>query len=71
MGRNLFKLTKIFDDIILMLILRRHKNETPEKIEHFRRFWLNVSETVQQIFIKLMSVLGNHITKFLKLKDWI
>ena len=40
------------------------KNATPEKIEHFRKFWLNISETVQQIFTKLMSVLGNHITKF-------
>ena len=31
MGRNLYKLTKIFDDVIIMLILGRHQNETDEK----------------------------------------
>ena len=33
MGRNRYKLTKIFDDVIVMLILLRHQNATPEKIE--------------------------------------
>ena len=31
MGRDLCKLTKIFDDVIVMLILLRHQNETAEK----------------------------------------
>ena len=38
--------------------------------EGFRRFWLNISETVPQIFTKLMSLLSGHIQMFLKLKDW-
>ena len=32
MDRDLYKLTKMFDDVIVMLILRRHQNETAEKI---------------------------------------
>ena len=71
MGRNLYKLTKSFDDAIVMLILWRHQNATAEKIERFRGLRLNISKTVQQIFTKLMSLLGNHISKVLKLKDWI
>ena len=55
MSRNLYKLTKIFDDLIVMLILKRHQNETAEKIESFQGFWLNISKTVQLIFTKLMS----------------
>ena len=70
MGRNLYKLTKIFDDVIFMLILWRHQNATAEKIDSFRGFWLIISATVQLIFTKLMSLLGSHIQKFLKLKDW-
>ena len=35
MGRNLYKLTKIFVDGIVMLILWRHQNETAEKITDF------------------------------------
>ena len=61
MGKNLYKLTKIFDDVIIMLISSRHQNATAEKMEGFRRFWLNISKTVQLIFNKLMSFLGNHI----------
>ena len=30
MGRSLYKLTNIFDDVIIMLILWRHQNETAE-----------------------------------------
>ena len=70
MGRNLYKLTKIFDDAIVMLILRRHQNATAEKIERFRGLWLNIAKMVKQIFTKLMSLLGHHISKVLKLKDW-
>ena len=40
MGRNLHKLPKIFDDVIIRLILRRHQNVTAEKVEGFRGFWL-------------------------------
>ena len=61
MDRNLHKLTKIFDDVVVMLILWRHQNETAEKTANFRGFWLNISRTVQLIFTKLVSVLGNHI----------
>ena len=31
MGKNLYKLTKMFDDVIVMLILWRHQNETAQK----------------------------------------
>ena len=61
MGRNLCRLTKIFHDVIVMLILRRHQNAAAEKVEGLRRFWLNISKTVQLIFTKFMSLLGNHI----------
>ena len=40
------------------------------EIERFRGFWLNISKMVQQIFTKLMSLLGNHISKLSKLIDW-
>ena len=45
--------TKIFEDVIVILI-------DSCKID-FRGFWLNISKTVQLIFTKLMSFLGNHI----------
>ena len=61
MGRDLYQLTKIFDGVIVMLILRRHQNETAEKIADFRAFWLNISKTVQLIFTKLTSFLGNYV----------
>ena len=61
MGTNLYKLTKMFDDINIMLILGCHQNKTAEKTADFLGFWLNNSRTVQLIFTKLMSVLGNHI----------
>ena len=61
MGRNLYKLTKIFDDIIVMLILIRHQNATGKKVEGFRGFLMNISKTVQLIFSKLMPYLGNHL----------
>ena len=61
---------KKFDDVIVMLILWPHQNVTAEKVEGFRWFRLNISKTVQQIFTKLMSLLGNHISTFLKLKYW-
>ena len=53
MGRNLHKLRKVFDDVIGMLILLRHQNSTAEKIEDFRRFWLNISKKVRQTFQKI------------------
>ena len=61
MGRNLYKLTKIFDDVIVILILWRHQNATAEKVEGFRGFWLNISKTVELIFTKLLLLLGSHI----------
>ena len=61
MGRNLYKLTKTFDDVIVILILWRHQNATAEKVEGFRGFWLIITKTVELIFTKLMSFLGSHI----------
>ena len=58
MGRDIYKFTKNVDDVIVMLILWRHQNETAEKIADFRAFWLNISKTVQLIFAKLTSFLG-------------
>ena len=58
MGRNLYKLTEIFDDVIVMLILSHHQNATATK--GFRGSLLNISKTVQLIF-KLMSFLGSHL----------
>ena len=50
MGRNLYKLTKIFDDIIIMLILRRTQNATASEVEGSRGFLLNISKMVKLIF---------------------
>ena len=61
MGRDLYKVIKIFDDVIVVLILWRHQNETADKIADFLAFWLNISKTVQLIFTKRMSFLGNYI----------
>ena len=61
MGENLYKLTKGFDDVIIMLILWRHQNATAEKVEGFRGFLLNISKTVQLIFTKIMSFSGNRL----------
>ena len=58
---DLYKLAKIFYDVIVILILWRHQNATAEKIEGFRGFWLNISKAVQLIFTKRMSFLGNHV----------
>ena len=56
-GRNLYKLTKLFDDVISCC----HQNATAIKVEGFRGFLLNISKTVKLIFTKLMSCLGNHL----------
>ena len=42
------------------------------KIEQLKVCWLllNISKTIELIFTKLMPTLGNHLYKFLKLKDW-
>ena len=61
MGRDLYKLIKNFDDVIVMLISSRHQNETAEKISAFGAFWLNISKTVQLIFTKVMSFLSHYI----------
>ena len=61
MGRNLLKLTKSFDDTVVMLILSRHQNATDKNVEGFRGFLLNTSKKVQLISTKLMSLLGNHL----------
>ena len=61
MGRNLYKLTKLFDDVIVMLILLCHQNATAKKVEGFQGLLLNISKTVQLIFTKLMSFLGIYL----------
>ena len=40
-----------------------------KKYKVFEGFLLNISKTVQLIFTKLMSFLGNHLQYLLKLKD--
>ena len=47
MGRNLYKFTKIFDDVIKMRQLK--------KVEGFQGFGLNISKKVNLIFTKLLS----------------
>ena len=59
MTRHPYKLTKDFDDVIVILILC-HQNATAEKVG-FRGFWLNISKRALMIFTKLMSCLGDHI----------
>ena len=61
MCRNLYKLSKSFDDVIVILILGRHQNVTAKKVEGSRVFLLNISKTFQLIFTKLMSFLGNYL----------
>ena len=53
MRGNLYKLTKIFNDVIVMLILLRHQNAAAKKLEGFRGFLMNISKTVQLIFTNL------------------
>ena len=38
MGKNLHKLPKNFNDVIVMLILLRHQNATAEKYQVFEGF---------------------------------
>ena len=38
MGKNLYKLTKICDDVVVMLILRRHQNATAKNRRFLRVF---------------------------------
>ena len=55
MGRNLYKLTKIFDDVIVMLILWRHQNATAEKNRRFSKvlaeYLKNCSTDFHQTFV--------------------
>ena len=68
MSRNLYKLTKVlitsssfqFYEVIILL--------TAKKVEGFRGFLLNISKTVQLIFTKLISLLGNIYSIFWNLK---
>ena len=61
MSRHLHKLTKVFDDITMILILWRHQNATAEKIEGFQGFLLNTSKTVPTDFHQTNVILGNHL----------
>ena len=64
MGRDPYKLTKIFYDVIVMLILWHYQNTTAEKVEGFQRFWLNISKTVQLIFTKFLFFRESYIKVF-------
>ena len=44
MGRKLYKLTKMFDDVIVMLILLLHENATAKEVEGFRGFLIHISK---------------------------
>ena len=61
MGRNLYKLTKILMTSSSYCFYDFIKMKQLEKVEGFREFLLNISKTVQLIFIKLLSFLGNHL----------
>ena len=39
MDRNLYKLTKLFDEVIVILMLGRHQTATAKKVEGFRNFF--------------------------------
>ena len=60
MGRNIYKLTKNFDDVIKMRQLKSRR---------FSRVFDEYLKKVQLIFTKLMSFLGNHLQYLLKFKD--
>ena len=68
MNRNLYKLTKIFDDFIVMLILCCRQDATAKTCIIFEGFLMKISKTVQLLFTKLMSFLGNQLQYLLKLK---
>ena len=56
MGRNLYKLTETFDDVIVMLILSRHQNALAKKVG-FRGFLLylkNGSTDFHQTYVMFM-----------------
>ena len=55
MGRNVYKLTKIFDNVIIIVILSRHHYFDVSRQLDFQGFLLNILKTVQLIFTKLMS----------------
>ena len=61
MGKNIYKLTKNFDDVMVVSILWRHYQCDVKKVEGFRGFLLNISKMVQLIFTKLKSFLGNYV----------
>ena len=46
MGRNLYKLSQMFDDVIVMLIYGVIKMRQLKKVEGFREVLLNGSKTV-------------------------
>ena len=58
MGGSLYKSTKIFDNVIVMLTLWYHQNATAKKVERFRGYLRNTSRKVQLIS---MSFLGKHL----------
>ena len=55
MDKDLYKLTKIFDVVIVMLILSRHQNETAEKNSRFSsvfaEYFKNGSADFQQTYV--------------------
>ena len=53
MGRNLYKLTKMFDDVIIMSILRRHQNVTAKKrfLRVFAEYLKNGSIDFHQTYV--------------------
>ena len=62
MSRNLYKLTKSFDDVVVISILLSHHHfdvsRLLKKPKVFKGVLLNISKTVQLIFIKLLSFFG-------------
>ena len=60
----------MFDDVIVMLILCRHQNETAEKIADFRAFLAEYLKNAPTDFHQTYVIFKQLYIKVLKLKDW-
>ena len=69
MGRSLYKLTKNFDDVIVMLILWRYQNETAEKNSRFSRVLAEYLKNGSTDFHQTYVSFRQSYIEFLKLKD--
>ena len=61
MDRNLYRLTKIFDDVLVMLNLCCHQNATAEKNRRFSRVLAEYLKNSSTNFHQAYVILGNSI----------